>query len=47
MEIFDLSIEKFEKKIDKLLENISENKLLDELIKNGLVIDENDDELKR
>ncbi len=44
MDIFDLSIEEFEKRIDELLENISEDELLDELIKNGLVIDEYDDE---
>ena len=44
MDIFDLSIEEFEKKIDELLDNISEDELLEELIQNGLIIDEYEDE---
>lgn len=44
MNIFDLKIKEFEKKIDKLLENISEKELLQELIKCGLVIHEKNEE---
>lgn len=44
MDIFDLSIEEFEKKISELLDNISEEELLEELIKNGLIVDEYEDE---
>lgn len=40
MDIFDLPIEEFEKQIDDLLANISEEELLRELIENGLVVDE-------
>ena len=40
MDIFDLEIEEFEKEIDKLLENISEEELFQELLQNGLIIDE-------
>lgn len=44
MDIFDLSIEEFEKKVDELLDNISEEELLEELIQGGLIIDEYEDE---
>ncbi len=44
MEIFDLSIEEFEKKIDELLDNTSEDELLEELVQSGLIIDEYEDE---
>lgn len=37
MDIFDLEIKEFEKKIDKLLGSISEDELLEELINNGLI----------
>ncbi len=40
MDIFDLSMEEFEKKIDELLENISTEELFQELVQNGLIIDE-------
>ncbi len=36
MDIFDLEIKEFEKKIDELLESISEEQLLEQLIRNGL-----------
>ena len=36
MDIFDLEIKEFEKKIDDLLESISEEQLLEQLIRNGL-----------
>ena len=39
MDIFNLSTNEFEKKIDEILENISEDELFNELIKNGLIID--------
>lgn len=42
MDIFDLNINEFEKKIDKLLENVSTEELMKELIENGLIIDEYD-----
>ena len=38
MDIFDLEIKELEKKMDELLENISEDELLEELIDNGLMI---------
>lgn len=40
--MFDLEIKEFEKKLNELLESISEEELLEELIENGLVIDEYD-----
>lgn len=40
MDIFDLSIEDFEKKVDEILEGITDDELLNELIENGLIIDE-------
>ena len=39
MDIFDLSIEEFEKKVDEILENISEEELMEKLIENGLEVD--------
>lgn len=39
MNIFDLNIEDFEKEVDKFLNNIIEDELLEELIENGLLID--------
>ena len=39
MDIFDLDINEFERKVDELLENISQNDLLENLIKNGLEIE--------
>lgn len=42
MDIFDLDINEFEQKIDTLLETISADELVDELIENGLIIDEYD-----
>lgn len=44
MDIFDLSIEEFEEKIDELLDSISEDELLKELTQSGLIIDEYEDE---
>lgn len=44
MDIFDLDVNNFEKKIDELLENITVDDLLEELIDNGLAIDEYDSE---
>ena len=44
MDIFDLDIKDFEKKIDELLKNITVEELLEELINNGLTIDEYDSE---
>ena len=44
MDIFDLDVNDFEKKIDELLENITVEDLLEELIDNGLTIDEYDSE---
>lgn len=44
MDIFDLDINEFENKIDELLENISEEDLLNRLIKNGLEVDIYEDE---
>ena len=40
MDIFDLSIDEFEKKVDELLKSISEDEMLNELIENGLIINE-------
>jgi len=40
MDVFDLEMEEFEKKVDELLENISEEELFQELLQNGLIIDE-------
>ena len=40
MDIFNLSIEEFEKKVDELLDNISAEELYQELLQNGLIIDE-------
>lgn len=42
MDIFDLDISKFEKRIDELLENFSTKELVKELIENGLIINEYD-----
>lgn len=39
MDIFDLSFEEFEKRVDEILENITEEELLQELIENGLMVD--------
>jgi len=36
MDIFDLSFEEFEKRIDSILETITAEELLQELIENGL-----------
>lgn len=36
MDIFDLDIKEFEKKIDELLENMTDEELLKELQENGL-----------
>lgn len=36
MDIFDLDIKEFEKEIDKLLENMTDEELLKELQENGL-----------
>lgn len=44
MDIFDLDMKEFEKKIDELLENMTDEELLKELVDNGLVIDEYDNE---
>lgn len=44
MNIFDLDISEFEIAIEKMLDNISQEDLLEELIKNGLAIDEYDNE---
>ena len=44
MDIFDLDVNDFEKKIDELLKNITVEDLLEELIDNGLTIDEYDSE---
>lgn len=44
MDIFDLSIDELEKKIDEILEGYTEEELLKELIDNGLVINEYDSE---
>lgn len=40
MDIFDLNVDEFEKEIDKLLNDISEDDLLKELIENGLIVNE-------
>lgn len=42
MDIFDLKIRDFEKKIDELLESISNEKLFEELMDNGLIVDQYD-----
>lgn len=42
MDMFDLEINEFEKKIDEFLENFSTEELIKELINNGLIIDEYD-----
>lgn len=39
MDIFDLSFEEFEKKVDSILDDMSSEELLQELIKNGLTLD--------
>lgn len=39
MDIFDLSVEEFENRIDELLKNISQEDLLEKLIINGLEVD--------
>lgn len=39
MDIFDLSIDEFEKEVDELLKSISEDDLFNELISNGLIVD--------
>lgn len=39
MDIFDLSIEEFEKKVDEILENVSEEELMKKLTENGLEVD--------
>lgn len=38
MDIFDLNIKEFENKIDELLENMTDEELLKELVDNGLII---------
>lgn len=40
MDIFDLSIEKFEKEVDKILKNIDKDNLFNELIECGLEVEE-------
>ena len=40
MDIFDLDIKKFENELDKFLENISEEELFNELINEGLEVDQ-------
>lgn len=40
MDIFDLNLEEFEREVDNLLNNVSEDEFLQELIDNGLIIDE-------
>ncbi len=44
MDIFDFNIDEFEKTVDDLLKNISSEELLEELLDNGLIIDEYDSE---
>lgn len=39
MDIFDLSIEEFEKKVDEILGNVSEEELMRKLTENGLEVD--------
>lgn len=39
MDIFDLSFEQFEKRVDEILNNISQEELLQELVDNGLIVD--------
>lgn len=40
MDIFDLDLKEFEKKINQLLDSLSKDELLKELVDNGLIIDE-------
>ena len=46
MDIFDLSVEEFENRIDELLENIDPEELLKKLISNGLEVNIYDNEEK-
>ena len=40
MDIFDLNLKEFEEKVNELVENMTADELLEELIDNGLIIDE-------
>lgn len=44
MNIFDLPLEEFEKELDKLISSYTKEELLQELIKCGLEVDNNDKE---
>lgn len=45
MDIFDLDIEEFKNKIDEIFDNIPEEELFNDLIENGLIVDEYDSEI--
>ena len=40
MDIFDLNLKEFEEKVNELVDNMTADELLEELIDNGLIIDE-------
>lgn len=40
MDIFDLNLKEFDEKVNELVENMTADELLEELIDNGLIIDE-------
>ena len=40
MDIFDLDIEEFKNKINEIFDNIPEEELFNDLIENGLIVEE-------